>query len=333
MPIPKTIPPLSLVLLSLSLTPLVPAAPAVPVLTFAALPLAQVSPSPSKPRITPKPNPGAAKGQPAAEPKKGATDTDATTEAAKQDAAAGDESFVSSMVRFIKTNAVWILAALGAALAAVVCWALLTGREKPGAAEDAFASLGLEEKPAAKASTRYSSTKIQAADIHDRLARNVKTTEVETDREYALVVDEDALKMPPVPEDPAGSAAMDAAPVRRLLEAKNLQGAFEEYVRQTQAHTRAPFEKDVELQLGEGLLRSRDLDRAARVLERHVATRQRSDVQPETFFNLGYIHFLNKTYARSRKYLDIFVEVEKNPVYVERARKILARLKGSPAKN
>ena len=111
---------------------------------------------------------------------------------------------VDRMVSFIRNYATWILVVLGGALLGVLAWAWFGSRGKR-AVESPFAELGLavetRAKPAAApASGRYSSTKIQAGDVSDRIAGSVKTTEVETDREYALVVDEEALKMPPLPE-------------------------------------------------------------------------------------------------------------------------------------
>ena len=114
-------------------------------------------------------------------------------------------SFAGRLVGFIRSYAAWILGGLGLLFAGALAWAFLGSRGKARGGESAFAALGLGEKPAKSAAsskpTKFSSTKIQAADVNNRLSRSVKTTEVETEREYALVVDEESLKMPPLPPE------------------------------------------------------------------------------------------------------------------------------------
>lgn len=260
----------------------------------------------------------------------------------------GGGSMVDTMVSFIRTYATWILVVLGGALLGVLAWAWLGARGKR-AAESPFADLGLAEETRARpvatpASGRYSSTKIQAADVSNRIAGSVKTTEVETDREYALVVDEEALKMPPLPEgaedsghhrtgSSAGSRGGDPAAIQRLIDAGDYHGAYEEYVRHIDAHAAASLKVDVERALSDHFLRARDLEKAARVLEHHVATHAKTEVHPEAFFNLGYIHFMNRTFAKSRRFLMLFVEAERNPMYRNRAIKILEKMKGSASQN
>ncbi|MBI4603413.1 MAG: hypothetical protein HY721_15785 [Planctomycetes bacterium] len=299
--------------------------------------LGQAGGAPAKRKVTPQPTKSSKGEAPSADPKADKAASAAATTANPAPAARAG-SFVDSLVAFIKDYAVWILAFLATCLTAILAWAYLGSRKgtkgtKGG--ESPFAELGLGEKTTAKPAPaqRYSSTKIQAADVNDRLSRTVKTTEVETDREYALVVDEEALKMPPVPEDPAVSRALDPASVRRLLDERNFAAAYDEYLRQIEAHAGTAYQGDLELALGEQLLRERHLEKAARVLEHHVATRSRTEVRPETYFNLGYIHFMQRTLTKSRRFLHIFCEVEKNPAYIERARKILAKMKTRPSKN
>ena len=121
--------------------------------------------------------------------------------------------------------------------------------------------------------------------------------------------------------------------VQKLLDEKDFKGAYEEYLRQIESNASASFQGDVEKTLGEELLRAREMDKAVLVLEHHVATRSRKEVEPEIFFNLGYLHFLKRTLTKSKRYLTYFVETEKNPAYIARAKKILEKIKSSPAQN
>jgi len=250
-------------------------------------------------------------------------------------------SLADRAVSFIRGNATWILIFLGAALLGVLGWAY-AGSRRSGRAESAFAELGLSTEPpanaAAKRTQRFSSTKIQAADVNDRLTTTVKTTEVETDREYALVVDEDALKMPPLPEgadehrgtlghDVETRTPGDASVLETLLAESNAQAAYKEYDRHVKADRDVAFEGEIEKRLSDQLLRGRELKKAACVLEHHVATRGKKEVAPEIFFNLGYIYFMSKAPAKSRRFLKLFVQTEKNPEFVARATKILEKIK------
>ena len=57
-----------------------------------------------------------------------------------------------------------------------------------------------------------------------------------------------------------------------------------------------------------------------------MATHPADQITPESYFNLGYIHFKGKLLNKSRRYLRLFVERHSDPVQVDRAKKILARL-------
>jgi hypothetical protein len=232
-----------------------------------------------------------------------------------------DVPLLQRIVGFIRGYATWILVVLGVATVVTVALTLLGRRRSSGEVESALAELGLEEPPAR--AQKFSSTKIAAADVTDRLG--VKTSEVETDREYALVVDEEALKMPPLPED-AGAPSHDPGEIRKRLARKDLEGAYSEYAGVLEANPSASVDPEVERSLGEELLRARQLDRAVRVLEHHVVTHRARGIPPECYFNLGYVHFLRKTYKKATRFLKLFVMAGKNPEHVERAKKLLERI-------
>jgi hypothetical protein len=223
----------------------------------------------------------------------------------------------------------------------ILVWTYAGARRGSRGAGDDLDELGFQEGQAAPSRPsgkhqRYSSTKIQKSDVSSRLDGSVTTTEVETEREYALVVDEEALKLPPVPED---SEIKDARPtgdpekIRSLLEANRFLEAYGEYASQIASNGKLKFPGEVDCALGDGLIRAREFDKARRVLERHVATHRGVDVRPEAYFNLGYIHFMNKTLQKSRRFFRLFVRVEKNPEYVARARKILEKIESTGMKS
>jgi hypothetical protein len=234
---------------------------------------------------------------------------------------------VGAIVGFIREYATWIIILLGAAILGVVAWAVLGGRARGAAEPPEELDTRKEARPGKK--TRFSSTKIQAAQVAARVGRGVETTEVETDREYALVVDEEALKMPPLPEEidgHTGKQYAEASEIKKCLEENRYDDAFDEYVRRVEEDGTLEFQAQIEESLSEHFIRSRELEKAARILEHHVATHASKDISSQTYFNLGYIHFVNKTPNKSRRFLKLFVEKEKNPAYRARAEKILAQM-------
>lgn len=148
---------------------------------------------------------------------------------------------------------------------------------------------------------------------------------METDREYALVVDEEALRAGEVDESTGRAYAPDHE-IRASIREHDFEMAWELYRNAIEADGELEFRPDIELVLSEHFLRERHFDRAAQVLEHHVATHSRKDVDPEVYFNLGYVHVLGRTYNKSRRFLRLFVESGANPQHVERAQNILAQL-------
>ena len=271
-----------------------------------------------------------------------------TDKKAEKSQAAADEKkgFIASTLDWVRANAVWILSALGAGTLLVLGWAFLGGRRKGDHGEDFLESLDEElERPGrglkkgrrglkkrgphrGVAVERFSSTKISAKDVNDRLAKGTVDGEtVETNREYALVVDEEALN----PElgsvdQKTGRGFNDESSIRELIGRRDYDAAYQVYVEHLEEDGSREFHDDVEETLGEYFLANREYDRAARVLEHHVATHSREDISPETYFTLGYLHFQTRTLNKSRRFFKLFVETEKNPERTQRARRILASL-------
>ena len=152
-------------------------------------------------------------------------------------------------------------------------------------------------------------------------------TEIETDREYALVVEEDALiaKAPEVDEH-TGHEFEDDATIRTLLGDKDFIGAYREYCERLESDGASEFHADVEYALSEHFLEGREFREASHILEHHVATHAKQDVAPRVYFNLGYIHAVTGTYNKSRRFLRLFVDSESDPQFIARAKGILASL-------
>ena len=86
------------------------------------------------------------------------------------------------------------------------------------------------------------------------------------------------------------------------------------------------FHDEVEHTLSEHFIRRSEFDKAARILEHHVATHSPEDVRAETYFNLGYLHVKTGTLKKSRRFFKLFVESNPEPVHAQRAERILQTL-------
>lgn len=249
-------------------------------------------------------------------------------EAAAKEETAPPRSTGQRIRSFIRNYYGWILAALAVALGGVVAWHFVAGRGKRGGS-DYLATLDAQlAGRTTPSSSRFSSTKIRASDVNDRLGAPVRGTEIETDREYALVVEEEALRRPLPGEidERTGREYVNDAAIRNCLDEKDFDGAYGLYCGHLDEDGGAEFHGDVEKAMSEHFLRRRDFRKAAHILEHHVATHARESIDPEVYFNLGYIHFLTRTFNKSRRFLRLFVESEKNPRNAARAKSILTTL-------
>lgn len=257
--------------------------------------------------------------------KAGSTESDA---AAKPEAEKSSRGF--SLVRWIREHAVWIVVALVCAIAGVVVWVFLGGRGSGGVFDEELEvdSSTVSAGSSGGGRSRYSTTRIHARDVNDRLG--VDSSEVETDREYALVVDEEALKKPEVDER-TGQVYADASDIEALIEERKFDDAFDTYTHRIRASEIVEFRSEVEKALSEHFLNSRQFDKAARILEHHITTHASADIAPDTYFNLGYIHFFSQRVKKSERYLKMYVERENDSARADRARRILDALEESSA--
>jgi hypothetical protein len=230
---------------------------------------------------------------------------------------------IGAMVDFLVAYALYIFAAIVIGLGVFAWFTFRGARAKEDAAEappperqqpfrPASSATEEDEGPRRVLVTPGSSTAIKVADV---------------EREYALVVNEADLKMPPLPEEaaPAHKKA-DVSAIRAMLAQENFEQAYQHYVEKLEADKKSEFAADVEQRLSQHFLRQGDLEKAGRVLEHHISTHHQDEIQPEAYFDLGYIHFQRKTLNKSKRYFRMFVERHKDPVQVDRAKKILARL-------
>ncbi len=273
--------------------------------------------------------------------KNGKTEAGATeageTEAGKTGTEA-DGSWIGAVVAFFVDNQVWVFSGLGVVVLFVVGWKFLGPRVRRRSGDPFLEPLddeierGLSGSPAARPG-RFSSTRLRAADVNARLSGSgVLTEEVETDREYAFVIDEEDLKQKEI-DAHTGRVYADESGLQECLSSQDLDGAWEAYTSVIERDGTAEFRVEVEKELSEQLLRTQDYARAARVLERHVAMHATEDVDPDSYFNLGYIHFQTKTVNKSRRFFKLFIENDRRPAFVARARRILDTLEEGPSQN
>ena len=249
--------------------------------------------------------------QPSAKPK--ANDEEAT--------AAGDEeqSMVSKLVATIREHGVVILSVLVGLLIAVGAWAKIGRKSDRGVSID----------PSRSSSGGHSSTRIRAADVNARLDEEPDV--VETDGEYALVVEEEALKMPPLPDgidELTGRQYAESSDIRKLLEEKRFPEAYDCYMQRIARDTSLEFHSQLEHSLSEYFIRTRDFDKAANVLKHHVATHAGEEISADTYFNLGYVSVFRRRPDEGQRYFKLFAEKETDSARVERARRVIGQLSG-----
>jgi hypothetical protein len=264
----------------------------------------------------------------AANPETSSDDTDA--DAAKPASKGGDVGLIAGMRAFVRENALWIFGGLGAGLAGALAWMFIAGKKKSSGAEDVLERLDDDDRKArrrSRSADRFSSTRIRARDVQDRLGSTVGGTEIETDREYALVVEEGALHAEaPKLDAHTGRTYTPDREIREAIGKRDFAGAWQRYCELVDDDGSREFQDDVEFSLSEHFLREKEFGKAARILEHHVATHARQDIKPEVYFNLGYIHILRKTYNKSRRFLRLYMEVERSPKHRARAQGILDTL-------
>lgn len=232
-------------------------------------------------------------------------------------------TFVQNVAVWVRDWAVWLVLVLVGLIVAVY---FLTGRGSATAVEPAFQDFDTEKE---SASPGYSTTKIKAKDVNARVDDgSVETTQVETDREYALVVDEEALTRPSPDEIDrhTGQVYAESSEIETLLASKSYEDAYRAYVHRVKKDGAVEFHTEIEQSLSDHFLQRKEYRKARAVLEHHVATHAPEDIDSETYFNLGYIHFFNRTMRKSRRFLKLYVDSSKSSRNSARALRIIAHL-------
>lgn len=272
---------------------------------------------------------------PASPGRTGSEDGEAAPSTNKTDeteASASGGSLVQRLRRWVSANRVLVFGVLGALCVGGFVWLAIAGRRRGKGGETFLEALDDELSEGSATATTpsaYSSTRIRAQDVNARLGGGtVEGERIETGREYALVVDEEAIRRPPPGEVDAhtGKEYAEDSAIRELLDRKQFEDAWDEYRSRVDLDGSVEFHSDLERALSEHFLQQRDLGKAAAVLEHHVATHASATVEPEVYFNLGYIHFLTKTFNKSRRFLRLYVKSDVEAEYKDRARAILQRL-------
>ena len=232
----------------------------------------------------------------------------------------------ASTAGWIREN-LWLV--LGVPLGAAVLgfsWFFLVGRRRQGGGDDLFpasveSSARSDASDPGSSSGGYSSTRIRAEDVNARLSGAVGGEEVETDQDYALVVEEEALSASEKLEE----GSVDEV-LATLLGGADFEAAYELYSQHIEEDRSLRFDVGTEKELGEKLIQVGQDESAARVLEHHVETHPAEEIEAETYFNLGYLHYRASHLEKSRKYFSLFVELESNETRRERASTILSAI-------
>jgi len=227
---------------------------------------------------------------------------------------------------WIRANKLLVVGVPLGAAALGLSWFFLVGKRKKQEGAGAFLKPVTDEgaagpDKAGDTSGGFSSTRIRAVDVDARLSGTMDGEEVETDQDYALVVEEEALS--------AADTQEDAPPqdiIAALLQDGDADGAYETYARLIDEESSTRLDSAIEQTLGEQLIAAGKAEKASTVLEHHIATHPAQEIEAESYFNLGYAHFHSQRMEKSRKYFGLFIEAEEDEKRRDRARAILSAM-------
>lgn len=221
----------------------------------------------------------------------------------------------------------WLVVAVPVGAAVLgFSWFFLAGRRQQGQGGDLFPQPGYsrgskDDRASGKGTGGFSSTRIRAEDVKTRLSGSVGGEEVETDQDYALVVEEEALSASaPSPEGSAQEV------IESLLDSQDYEAAYEHYAQRIDEERSIRLDSGLEKKLGEKLIEAGQDEKAARVLEHHIATHPADDIEADAYFNLGYLHYRAGHIYKSKKYFGLFIEAEPDERRRGRASAILSAL-------
>ena len=263
--------------------------------------------------------------KPATSPEK--TGTKPAVDGAVPQRKAQETAQAPGLAGWIRQNWKWVVGLPLGAAALGLSWFFLAGKRRK---EDGVGAL---LKPMAagsesgdKGTERFSSTRIRAADVDSRLSGSLDGEEVETDQDYALVVEEGALSATDPQDGGSPEEVIDA-----YLQGEDFVAAYETYARLLEEASSTRLDSGLEQRLGEGLVANGQVEKAVTVLEHHIATHPADEIEAAAYFNLGYSHFHSRHLEKSRKFFGLFIEAESDETRRERARAILAAMETDQA--
>ena len=263
--------------------------------------------------------------KPAARPEE--TETKPAADGAAPQRKTQETAQAPGLAGWIRHNWKWVVGLPLGAAALGLSWFLLAGKRrkddgvgallKPMAAGAGSADEGTE---------RFSSTRIRAADVDSRLSGSLDGEEVETDQDYALVVEEGALSTADLQDGGSPEEVIDA-----YLQGEDFVAAYETYARLLEEASSTRIDSGLEQRLGEGLVATGQVEKAVTVLEHHIATHPADEIEAVAYFNLGYSHFHSRHLEKSRKFFGLFIDAEEDETRRDRARAILAAMETGQA--
>ena len=233
-----------------------------------------------------------------------------------------NKGLIGEVVQFIIKNKYWIIGTLVTGLVGSLIFLFISGqRRKVEELEDEPAELMTPQHRAFPTEEDEGPRRV----LVDSVTGKPRTIPRRDDGEYALVVDEEELH---VAHEGSSSGEYERVvlKVQELVEERNFEDAYEKYLERVETRKLAAFNPALERRLGQYFLAKNDYSKASKILEHHVATQPATEIEPEIYFDLGYIHFKEKTFDRSRHFFQLFAEKERNPVFTDRARRLIESL-------
>ena len=228
---------------------------------------------------------------------------------------------------WIRQNWEWVVGLPLGVAALGLSWFLLAGKRRK---EDGVGALlkpiSAGSESGNEGTERFSSTRIRAADVDTRLSGSLDGEEVETDQDYALVVEEGALSA----TDPQDAGSPEEV-IDAYLQGEDFVAAYETYARLLEEASSTRLDSGLEQRLGESLVANGQVEKAVTVLEHHIATHPADEIEATAYFNLGYSHFHSRHLEKSRKFFGLFIDAEEDETRRERARAILAAMETDQA--
>lgn len=253
---------------------------------------------------------------------KKAEPSDGGSSAEKNAASASEAEPSPGLAGWIRQNWKWVIGAPLVAAVLGLSWFLLAGRRnKEDSVGAILTPIDAEADQRDDSSGGYSSTRIRAVDVDSRLSGSMDGEEVETDQDYALVVEEEALSA----TDPQAAGSPEEV-IDAFLQGGDTTGAYETYSRLIDEPGSDRLDAELEQRLGESLVAAGQVERAATVLEHLIATQPTSNIEPSSYFNLGYAHFHAQNIEKSRQRFAQFIDTEQDEKRCDRARAILEAL-------